>query len=79
MPEISQFQLEHAEHSHTKGALGGSLTARGTGSELSRINVTWHDRQVLVDSRSRLPKTVKNIFSLASILFFKAKGSNAAC
>ena len=46
----------------------------------SRQNVTGAGaRQGFVASRSRLPKAVKNCFSWASILFFKANGSRAAC
>ena len=36
-------------------------------------------RQVFVDARSRLPKAVKKFFSLASMFFFNANGSKAAC
>ena len=35
--------------------------------------------QSLVASRFRLPSAVKNFFSLASMFFFKAKGSNPTC
>lgn len=46
----------------------------------SRLNVTggW-SRQGFVASRSRLPRTVKNFFSLTSMFFFSAKGSRPAC
>ena len=46
----------------------------------SRQNVTGGGRHhVFVASRFRLLKTVKNFFSLTSMLFFKANGSNWAC
>lgn len=46
----------------------------------SRQNVTSGGRhQVFVASRFRLLRTVKNFFSLTSMLFFNANGFNRAC
>src|SRR5262245_16665419 len=46
----------------------------------SRINVTrGGSRQVLVDSRLRLPSRVKKFVSFFSIPFFNAKGSSPTC